>query len=140
MLELIKSAHWRHLTRLQIRLTKLALLLSDVLAFSLAGLLAALLVYACGEVSDQQWLVSQDLQRYWAWLGVVAMGLCSFLVRFGHYSDRKPFWTELGEVLWVVLVMALLDLAVVGITRWNSSRMWWLSNLLWSSPRFRPPN
>jgi len=129
MLELIKSAHWRHLTRLQIRLTKLALLLSDVLAFSLAGLLAALLVYACGEVSDQQWLVSQDLQRYWAWLGVVGIGLSSFLVRFGHYSDRKPFWTELGEVLRVVLVLALLDLAVVGITRWNSSRMWWL--LVW---------
>lgn len=129
MLELMESAQWRHLTRLQIRLTKLALLLSDVVAFSLAGLLAALLIYACGEVSDQQWLVSQDLQRYWAWLGVVGIGLSAFLVRFGHYSDRKPFWTELGEVLWVLLVLALLDLAVVGITRWNSSRMWWL--LVW---------
>jgi Undecaprenyl-phosphate galactose phosphotransferase WbaP len=129
MLEFIESAQWRHLTRLQIRLTKLALLLSDVVAFSLAGLLAALLVYTCGEVSDQQWLVSQDLQRYWAWLGVVGIGLSSFLVRFGHYSDRKPFWTELSEVLKVVIVLALLDLAVVGITRWNSSRMWWL--LVW---------
>lgn len=130
MLELMESARWRRLTRLQIRLTKMTLLLSDVLAFSLAGLLAAVLIYARAEISDEQWLVSQDLQRYWAWLGVVAMGLSSFLIRFGHYSDRKPFWTELGEVLWVVLVLALLDLAVVGVTRWNSSRMWWL--LVWS--------
>ena len=129
MLELMESAHWRHLTRLQIRMTKLALLLSDVMAFSLAGLVGALLVYACDEVSAEQWIVSQDWQRYWAWLGIVALGLGSFLVRFGHYSDRKPFWTELGEVLWVVLVLALLDIAVVGITRWNSSRMWWL--LVW---------
>lgn len=129
MSELMNSTCWRRLSRIQIRLTKLALVLSDVLAFSLAALLAAMFVYACGEVSSEQWLISQDLQRYWGWLAVVAIGLGTFLVRFGHYSERKPFWTELGEVLWVLLVLALLDLAFVGITRWNSSRMWW--GLVW---------
>jgi Undecaprenyl-phosphate galactose phosphotransferase WbaP len=129
MLELMESTRWGRLSRLQIRLTKMALLLADVLAFSLAGVLAAVLVYTFGEVGDEQWLMSQDLQRYWAWLVVVAMGLSSFLVRLRHYSDRKLFWTELGEVLWVLLVLALVDLAVVGVTRWNSSRMWWL--LVW---------
>ncbi len=129
MLELTESTRWRSLSSLQIRLTKMALLLSDVVAFSLAGVLAAVMVYAFGELRNEQWLMSQDLQRFWAWLGVVALGLGSFLVRFGHYSERKPFWTELGEVLWVLLVLALLDLAVVGVTRWNSSRMWWL--LVW---------
>lgn len=113
------------LSPLQIRLTKAALLLGDVLAFLLAGLLAAVLAQAVGDRSDVEWLISQDLQRYAAWLGVVILGLVFFLVRYRHYSDRKPYWTELGEVLWILLLLAVLDLALIGISRWNSSRLWW---------------
>lgn len=134
ILELIKLSmtnyeNWRGLTHLQIRLTKLALLLGDVLAFVLAALLAGLLAQACDNQSDAQWLISQDLQRYVAWLGVVILGVVCFLVRYRHYSDRKPYWTELGEVLWVMLLLAVLDLALIGISRWNSSRLWWA--LVW---------
>jgi len=50
-------------------------------------------------------------------------------VRFRHYSDRKPFWSELGETLIALLVLAVLDLAVLALTRWNSSRLWWA--LVW---------
>lgn len=124
-----KTKPWRHLSPLQIRLTKAALLLGDVVAFASAGVLAATLAQAWGDVHDGHWLVTQDLERYWAWLGVLALGLGFFLVRFRHYSDRKPFWTELGEVLRVLLVLAVLDLALIGITRWNSSRLWWA--LVW---------
>lgn len=58
-----------------------------------------------------------------------AIGLVFFLVRFRHYSDRKPFWSELGETLQVLVVLAVLDLAVLALTRWNSSRLWWA--LVW---------
>lgn len=128
-MSLTVSNNWRQLSPLQIRLTKAALLLGDVLAFVLAGVLAATLAQAWGDVQDGHWLVTQDLQRYWAWLGVVALGLGFFLVRFRHYSDRRPFWTELGELLRVLVVLAVLDLAVIGIARWNSSRLWWA--LVW---------
>jgi len=117
------------LTHRQIRLTKVVLLFGDVFAFSLAALLAATLAQAVGDERDSQWLVSQDLQRYAAWLGVVILGLVVILVRYRHYSDRKPYWTELGEVLWVLLLLAVLDLAMIGISRWNSSRLWWA--LVW---------
>lgn len=50
-------------------------------------------------------------------------------MRFRHYSDRKPFWSELGETLIALLVLAVLDLAVLALTRWNSSRLWWA--LVW---------
>jgi Undecaprenyl-phosphate galactose phosphotransferase WbaP len=119
----------RYLSPLQIRLTKAALLLCDVLAFSLAALLATALAQFGGDQSDAKWLVSQDLQRYGAWLGIVILGLAFFLVRYRHYSDRKPYWSELGEVLWVMLMLAVLDLALIGISRWNSSRLWWA--LVW---------
>lgn len=60
---------------------------------------------------------------------IAAAGLGVFLVRFRHYSDRKPFWSELGETLIALLVLAVLDLAVLALTRWNSSRLWWA--LVW---------
>jgi Undecaprenyl-phosphate galactose phosphotransferase WbaP len=60
---------------------------------------------------------------------VAGVGLGFFLVRFRHYSDRKPFWSELGETLMALLVLAVLDLAVLALTRWNSSRLWWA--LVW---------
>lgn len=120
---------WRQLTPWQIRLTKAALLLGDVLSALLAGLLAALLAENWSATVDTGWLVTQDVERYWAWLAVVGLGIGVLLVRYRHYSDRKPFWTELGEVLHVMLVLAMLDLAVQAITRWNSSRLWWA--LVW---------
>lgn len=113
------------LSPFQIRLTKAALLLSDVLCLMLAGLLAAVFAQINVDGNGVGWLISQDEQRYWAWLVVLMLGVAFFLVRFRHYSDRKPFWTELGEVLWVLVVLAVIDLAVLALTRWNASRLWW---------------
>lgn len=125
MLSLKVSEPQRRLSHLQIRFTKGALILGDVLAFALAGLLAALLARSWGDVQDTHWLVAQDLERYAAWLFLTALGLMFFLVRHRHYSDRKPFWTELGEILKVLLMLAVFDLALIGVARWNSSRLWW---------------
>jgi Undecaprenyl-phosphate galactose phosphotransferase WbaP len=124
-----KNQNWRRLSPLQIRLTKAVLLGADVVALLVSGLLAAALAQLWAEPPNVQWLVTQDVQRYWAWLGVAGVGLGFFLVRFRHYSDRKPFWSELGETLIALLVLAVLDLAVLALTRWNSSRLWWA--LVW---------
>lgn len=119
----------RRLRPVQIRLTKAALLIADVASMLFAGFVAAICAESIGGTNSAGWLVSQDVQRYWAWLVIVFIGVLFFLVRFRHYTDRKPYWTELGEVLRVVLILAVLDLAVLAITRWNSSRLWWV--LVW---------
>jgi Undecaprenyl-phosphate galactose phosphotransferase WbaP len=124
-----KSQIWRRLSPLQIRMTKAVLLGVDVVALLVSGLLAAALAQLWAEPPNAQWLVTQDVQRYWAWLGVAGVGLGFFLVRFRHYSDRKPFWSELGETMIALLVLAVLDLAVLALTRWNTSRLWWA--LVW---------
>lgn len=124
-----KNQNWRRLSPLQIRLTKAVLLGADVVALLVSGLLAAVLAQLWAVPPNAQWLVTQDIERYWAWLGVAGVGLGFFLVRFRHYSDRKPFWSELGETLMALLVLAVLDLAVLALTRWNSSRLWWA--LVW---------
>lgn len=119
------APHW-HLSHWQIRLTKAALLVTDVLAILFSGLCAAFLASTIAGVSQDSWVLNQDIERYWAWLSVVLIGVVFFWARYRHYTERKPFWTELGEMFWVILVLAVLDLAVLAITRWNASRMWWL--------------
>lgn len=111
-----------------IRVSKLMLVLSDVLALLVSGG-AALLLAAWMSQEPGEWLQTQDLQRFYAWAGIGATGLLLFLARFRHYSDRKPFWTELSEVLRVVLILALLDLALVAFAKWNASRLWW--SMIW---------
>lgn len=123
------SSHRTRLSPFRIRLTKAALLVSDMVALAWAAFVAALFAKVLTNTPGNEWLVTQDIQRYGAWMAVCALGVGFFLVRFRHYSDRKPYWTELGEVLRVFLVLAVLDLAVLALTRWNSSRLWWL--LVW---------
>ncbi len=111
----------------RVRLSKAILVFGDVLAFALAALVASLVAVAtAGSPSLADWMSPQPVSRYLAWLGLVAAGLIFFLARYQHYTERKPFWTELGEVLHNVFWLALLDMALMSAARWNASRLWWL--------------
>jgi undecaprenyl-phosphate galactose phosphotransferase len=62
----------------------------------------------------------------------VALGLACVIAfwRLGHYARRRPFWQELGDVLAVALVLAVVDAALVFLTKTNFSRLWWAAS--WS--------
>ena len=83
----------------QVRLSKLALLLGDALALLLAFGVSALLVVGLQGVDWRTWWQGQDSQRFVAWVGIATLGLTLLLMRFQHYSDRRPFWDELGDLL-----------------------------------------
>ena len=115
------------LSLFQVRVSKFAILLGDLLAFACAFVIATFInVMADPSQNIGVWFSTQDLQRYVAWGGLVFLGLMLFLMRFQHYSDRRPFWDELGDILRLTASLALLDMTLVASTRWNSSRMWWL--------------
>lgn len=115
-------------TTWSVRMSKFSVLLSDAFACALAAVLAlCIAVGATDHLTASAWLLGQTRERYWAWLGVVLLGMVLFQTRYQHYTDRKPFWTELGEVLKNVIFLAVIDLALLSLTRWNSSRLWWLS-------------
>ena len=111
----------------QVRISKFAVLFGDVVAFSVAFVIATFINVS---IDDSQniavWFSTQDKERYATWFGLAFLGIMFFLMRFQHYSDRRPFWDELGDVLRLVSSLALLDMTLVAITRWNSSRLWWL--------------
>lgn len=114
----------------RLRTTKALLLAIDVLMLALAAAVAMWIATNHAETADARaWLSTQVTQRYLAWLAVAGLGLLIFLGRFQHYTDRKPFWTELKEVITTVLWLAMIDMALLSITRWNASRLWWV--LVW---------
>jgi Undecaprenyl-phosphate galactose phosphotransferase WbaP len=118
------------LSLFQVRASKFAILLGDAIAFAIAFFLATLINVSFNpQQSISVWFSTQDMQRYVAWTGLVFLGLMLFLMRFQHYSDRRPFWDELGDILRLVGSLALLDMTLIASTRWNSSRLWWL--LVW---------
>ena len=118
------------LSLFQVRVSKFAILLGDAIAFAIAFVLATFInVAADPNQSVSVWFSTQDMQRYLAWSGLVFLGLMLFLMRFQHYSDRRPFWDELGDILRLMGSLALLDMTLVASTRWNSSRLWWV--LVW---------
>ncbi len=125
----IENARWLDSNGSFIRLrgSKLVLLLSDLIACLGAAILATLLsVLVSGQSGPALWASSQSALRYWAWFAIVLAGLFIFLARFQHYTERKPFWTELGEILQNTFWLALLDMALMSAARWNASRLWWL--------------
>jgi len=119
------------LTLTQVRISKFIVLFGDILSFAIAFLLATIInVGFDANKNIALWFLSQDADRYLAWIGLAFLGLIFFLMRFHHYSDRRPFWDELGDVIRVMTSLALLDMTLVATTRWNSSRLWWL--LVWA--------
>jgi Undecaprenyl-phosphate galactose phosphotransferase WbaP len=126
---------------LKVRMQKLCLLMSDICALLISGVLSVVLASWASEQRGE-WLQSQDTNRFTSWLGICFIGISLFLIKLRHYSDRKPFWTELREILNILLVLALLDLALVAFAQWNASRLWWalvwlFSIILLPSARFQ---
>lgn len=48
-----------------------------------------------------------------------------FLVRLMHYTYRKPFWSELKEILRTIIIFSVIDLALVAFSKWHFSRYLW---------------
>ena len=114
----------------QVSVSKRVVLLGDLLAVGVAFVFATLLNIGFEGQSlslASKWFSTQDPARYWAWFLLSLLALFIFLFRFQHYVNRRPFWDELSDVLWTVGAMALLDMSLVAVTRWNASRLWWLT-------------
>ena len=120
------------LSLFQVRVSKFAILLGDAIAFAAAFAIATLINVAADPSRNVGiWFSTQDMERYAAWTGLVFLGLMLFLMRFQHYSDRRPFWDEMGDILSLICILAVLDMTLIASTRWNASRLWWL--LVWLS-------
>jgi Undecaprenyl-phosphate galactose phosphotransferase WbaP len=121
-------AHVSNLSHLQVRLTKLAIMVGDMVAMAVAfglSLLACAWLITGSAGQTAIWLSGQDPQRFLAWAATGLLGLVLLLMSYQHYSDRRPFWDELGDFIRLTGLLALLDIAIVATAQWNASRLWW---------------
>jgi Undecaprenyl-phosphate galactose phosphotransferase WbaP len=114
------------LTLTQVRLSKLALLLGDGLAFALAFGLATWITISMLSLDLGVWWRGQHTQRFAAWAAISVLGLVVLLTRFQHYSDRRSFWDELSDFIKLLGVLSLLDMSLIAVNRWEASRLWWV--------------
>lgn len=126
LLDRLQPLQVSHLTLMQVRLSKLALLLGDALAFALAFGVATFFTLSLLSVDASTWWRGQDTQRFAAWAVIAVIGLVVLLTRFHHYSDRRPFWDELSDFIKLLGVLSLLDMTLISINRWEASRLWWV--------------
>lgn len=118
-----------NLSHLQVRLSKLAVMVGDMvsmaIAFSVSLLISAWMITGSLD-QTAHWLAGQDKQRFLAWAATAILGLVLLLMSYQHYSDRRPFWDELGDFIRLTGLLALLDIAIVATAQWNASRLWWM--------------
>lgn len=118
-----------------------AMIASDVIAMASAFLLSWWFEsLRTGLSLSQVMRVGSDLARVWSfWVIAIAIIFCSWIY-LRHYTYRKPFWSELKEILFMLACFAIADLAVVAISKWNFSRYQWLffwSHVILLLPLFR---
>ena len=96
-------------------LAKYSLVLSDLLAFALAGLLANTLHWLRPSIDTATYIGlwagerAQDRAELLLPLFIIAIAWFWLL---GHYTRRRPFWGELADILRVLLLLAMLDAAL----------------------------
>lgn len=118
---------------LKVRLSKLAILCGDLIAMALAFVLAVLVCTWLTTGAPQNvwlWWSEQEPRRFLSWGAMGILGTLFLLIRYQHYSDRHPFWDELGDFLRLIGLLALLDMSLIAINQWGRSLLWW--TISWS--------
>jgi len=114
---------------------KSALVLADLFAFVLAFICSHLLMRLWAPDFDHPLLelLTSERERFRAvcYLLLVPAGLFWLWYNFRHYTYRKPFWNEFKQILQTLAALAVFDLALIALSKWDFSRFHWF--LLWSS-------
>lgn len=112
-------------------LSQLLLAVSDLVAFNSGPLVAVLLVTILWGNLEAYLPADEVGSRLGAHLLLSLTCVAWFWFKLRHYTYRKPFWSELKEVLRTILIFAIIDLAIVAFSKWHLSRYIWV--FTWSS-------
>lgn len=114
--------------------------ISDVFAWILAFLIGQILRLDEFNGVVSLWWSGEGQYRIQAFVLTLLLMLAIFFIVKQHYSQRKPFWDELYDVLVVMMLLLVVDAAVMFLSKWQFSRIafgvQWLSLFL-LLPSFR---
>lgn len=103
-----------------------SLLLTDLIAFNLAPLLAGLTLYLATD-NLYVFIPPQEISSRLACYLLLSL-LCTywFASHIKLYSERQPFLFELKDTLRVLVIYAVFDLAIIAFSKWQLSRYLWV--------------
>ncbi|CEE91791.1 Undecaprenyl-phosphate galactose phosphotransferase [Xenorhabdus nematophila str. Anatoliense] len=137
MLQYSKDDHSGH-GNYSASINRIALMSSDFLAMASAFVLSWWIESIRTNVPFSLVFKSgSDSARAWSFLVITVVALLWFWGHLRHYTYRKPFWSELKETLLVIAGLAVADLAIVAISKWNFSRYQW--GMFWLTVMFILP-
>ncbi len=104
---------------------------TDFILFNAGPMIAAGLIYwSVGNLDD--YIPSYEVSaRFTTHFALSLACVMWFWVRLRHYTYRKPFWFELKEILRTIAIFAVIDLAIMALSKLYVSRYVWL--FTWSS-------
>jgi Undecaprenyl-phosphate galactose phosphotransferase WbaP len=112
-------------------INKYALCLTDLMSFLTAfGLGALAMASATSGGLPSAWIGINSSNFFSPLLTHAAFVFSAILWFWGsarHYAYRKPFWSELHEVLSTLVLVAFLELAFIALIGWQFSRIWWFT-------------
>lgn len=92
--------------------------LADLAAMALCFTAGGLVNFSYQNVTEERTLIL-------ALLTAACLGAFHYL---GHYSRRRPFWQELGDLITVAAVALVFDAALLYLLKVNFSRLWVLTS------------
>ncbi|MGF1740557.1 undecaprenyl-phosphate galactose phosphotransferase WbaP [Vibrio profundum] len=106
-----------------------SLILADCIGFLIAFYVAHKIMLITNiehAMNYDQWL---NMYHGYEWLcsafGLMLFGIGMFSLYFRHYRSRKPFWSELKEVIMMVCILAISDLSLIALTEKNMNHERW---------------
>jgi Undecaprenyl-phosphate galactose phosphotransferase WbaP len=107
------------------------LFLTDLIAFVLAFVFARLLVFQFSDsdfAAPLLWWKTQGQIRTLLYGALTMLALAWIHGYYRHYILRKPYWTEVRELLVLVVFVAVLDATFMYLAKFSFSRLAWLIN------------
>ncbi len=97
----------------------------DLAAFNLGLWVAVGLVFLFRANPEASFPADQFEARLNLHLALSVACIGWFWVQLRHYNYRRPFWSELRQILLAIMVFAFIDLAFSALMKWQISRYAW---------------
>lgn len=118
-------------------LCKYLIALCDFSSFIFSFVISILIIqYFIGDINDY-FPKEQIEEKVVIHLVLSLIGVAWFWIRLRHYTYRKPFWSELKEMLRTLAILAVVELATIAFSKLYFSRYLWV--LTWIITLFLLP-
>jgi UDP-galactose-lipid carrier transferase len=110
-----------------LKINRLTLICADALSFVLAFILTAMYSTTSEHMPIIGTAFDEITYRCFIFFSITVISILVFWGKYRHYIYRKPFWDELKEVFSLLAIMALIDIALLSLAKWEYSSFKWLT-------------